>query len=152
MTNYTPRPWEAFREDNGEWSIESTYGTIATVVGENCGPQEQVVADAMLLAAAPDLMEVLQELVEFADNDTAVQPGALIWQEARTVISKAKGAPWYDDSIQFPRLIAELQACVAIDASRMEAIADSMGVDVRRVEELFDRAVAEWDRIKAEMP
>jgi len=58
---HTPGPWtvEGFTGDEhrrAELTIESPYGQIASVVSENCDIDAQIMADAALMAAAPDLL------------------------------------------------------------------------------------------------
>jgi hypothetical protein len=62
-TKHTPGSWVAFREETGDYSIESDYGTVAEVTAENCDDCDQVAADATLLAAAPDMLEALESAV-----------------------------------------------------------------------------------------
>lgn len=52
---------------------------------------------------------------------------------------------WKSNKIQFPRLLAEI-AATQPDLD-MQAIADSMDLEVSDVDELFDRAQAEWEII-----
>jgi hypothetical protein len=59
---------------------------------------------------------------------------------------------WEDDSIQFPRLIAEIQSCVAINDADWETMLESMDLTNDQLVELFDRADAAWERIKADLP
>lgn len=56
--------------------------------------------------------------------------------------------PWNDDSIQFPRLLAEIYA-MGLHDDQIEALAAEMDLDVDRVYELLERAQAAWDTIKA---
>ena len=62
---------------------------------------------------------------------------------------------WSNDDIQFPRLIAEIEATGAFDfiqhdCSRVvDSIADSMDLYPSEVYELVERAVIKWDQIKA---
>lgn len=55
---------------------------------------------------------------------------------------------WLDDSIQFPRLIAEITANVEISEADWTRLCDSMDLTTDEVNELFDRAGDVWDRIK----
>ena len=55
---------------------------------------------------------------------------------------------WNDNSIQFPRLIAEIIANVNIGEDEMADLRNSMDLNQWEVNELFDRAQAEWERIK----
>ena len=57
-------------------------------------------------------------------------------------------ANWNDNSIQYPRLIAELQAVGAFRPSVMRDLCESMDLEHEDVLELVDRAVDEWDEIK----
>ena len=53
---------------------------------------------------------------------------------------------WEDDSIQFPRLIAEIAATQEyIDFG---LLADAMGITEEDVSDLFERAHKEWERRK----
>ena len=54
---------------------------------------------------------------------------------------------WDNNTIQFPRLLAEIMATQ--DALNIPALAESMDLTVDEVGELFDRADAAWQRIKA---
>lgn len=57
---------------------------------------------------------------------------------------------WDDNSIQFPRLIAELEAAGAFyDAEMVAEACSSMDLTQEQFFELVDRAQAIWDKIKA---
>lgn len=58
-------------------------------------------------------------------------------------------ANWQHNAIQFPRLIAELEAQGAFTQEAMEFLAESMDLTYEEIFELIDRACAEWDRAKA---
>jgi hypothetical protein len=53
---------------------------------------------------------------------------------------------WFDNGIQFPRLIAEINATQ--DSLDIEALAESMDLEVSDVNELFDRANRAWEIAK----
>lgn len=53
---------------------------------------------------------------------------------------------WYDNSIQFPRLLAEIVATQ--DNIDMPALCDAMNLEEHEVDELFERAQVKWDAIK----
>lgn len=53
---------------------------------------------------------------------------------------------WLDDSVQFPRLLAEIMATQ--DTLDIPAIAESMDLEVSDVNELFDRADTAWEKVK----
>jgi hypothetical protein len=60
-------------------------------------------------------------------------------------------ANWKRNEIQFPRLIAELEACGAFTPGTIDDLCDSMDLKPGEVRELIERAQAEWDRIKDSM-
>jgi hypothetical protein len=57
---------------------------------------------------------------------------------------------WLDNSIQFPRLLAEINANVDMSVGDMVALCESMDLNPLDINELFDRADEEWERIKKE--
>jgi hypothetical protein len=69
MSKHTPGPWRAERQNpsptTGEWMIAgSKPGYLAEV--RDCGSGD-VLANARLIAAAPDLLEALYDLGSYAD-------------------------------------------------------------------------------------
>jgi hypothetical protein len=54
---------------------------------------------------------------------------------------------WDDDSIQFPRLLAEISA-VGLSTEQWEGLCTSMDIDNELLNELFDRADNAWERAK----
>lgn len=52
---------------------------------------------------------------------------------------------WEDDSIQFPRLIAEIMATQEIDAA---SLCESMDITLKELVELCERADKAWKKIK----
>ena len=64
--NWTPGPWTATSEDNGEWGIDSENWGIAVVAA--CAgmedPNGRSDANAHLIAAAPDLYAALDALID----------------------------------------------------------------------------------------
>lgn len=92
---HTPKPWEAFKEDNGDFSIESSFGTVAEVFGDNCDDIEQVRDDAFVLAAAPELLEACKRAVSFMRGDH--ETNGIVGVDAmlgvlNAAISKAEGS------------------------------------------------------------
>lgn len=57
---------------------------------------------------------------------------------------------WHDNSIQFPRLLAEILATQ--DKLDLASLAESMDLSTDEINELFDRAVAVWEATKAPNP
>jgi len=60
-------------------------------------------------------------------------------------MAKGKANLWSDDSVQFPRLLAEINAC-GLSEDQYAAIAESMALTIEQVDELLDRAEAAWDK------
>ena len=55
---------------------------------------------------------------------------------------------WGDNSVQFPRLLAEISANVGISSADWAGLCESMDLNHDELEELFNRAHEEWERIK----
>jgi len=94
---HTPGPWEIVQSDHGivvcTESSKTRYGAsrYAAIGGfERSDPQQlaEALANARLIAAAPDLLEALQILFERA-NRNSIDPFAL--QQAVDAITKATG-------------------------------------------------------------
>lgn len=58
---------------------------------------------------------------------------------------------WLIDEVQFPRLLSEILATVEITNEDWAALRDSMDLEDHELQELFDRAVTAWERIKKEV-
>lgn len=100
---HTPEPWHVYGEVDGSWSIESNYGTVATVMAENCDLPGQVAADAVLIGAAPCLLKALEEahaylrllLNSTADEatDNLTNYGEAVEERLFSAIAKATADP-----------------------------------------------------------
>ena len=55
--------------------------------------------------------------------------------------------PWHDNAIQFPRLIAELDAAGAFTPEVMRDLQESMDLTPDEIGELIERANAAWEVI-----
>ncbi|MFY2945848.1 hypothetical protein ACOTJB_23805 [Achromobacter xylosoxidans] len=97
-TNHTPGPWryEAGRDGRPPYVIRRTEGGFV-VVGMTADRQE---ADARLIAAAPELLEALQKLLdlqvakkelEYLDKGIGTKTPNAAWLEARAAVAKARG-------------------------------------------------------------
>ncbi len=53
---------------------------------------------------------------------------------------------WNDDSIQFARLLAEINATQ--NDLDLRALAESMDLSIDEINELFDRADIAWEKVK----
>lgn len=88
MSKHTPAPWVydsfALREE-----IRSESNPLIAVVSSvHCSSPEEMRDNARLIAAAPELLEALQTLVDLIHNDDWFGEWRTIAQEA---IAKAKG-------------------------------------------------------------
>lgn len=78
--------------------------------------------------------------------DTDEQSIGVQWEAGEPLASVQDTTFWNVDAVQFPRLLAEIVATQ--DTLDVPALAASMDLTVADVGELFDRAQAEWERIK----
>ena len=101
MTKHTPGPWKAF-PDNGNLvrNVAGGGGTVAHVQGHPAKYQtvkdyhEIVEANARLIAAAPELLEALEELIDqciHAEGSMDYNYGKFELERAEKAIAKAKG-------------------------------------------------------------
>lgn len=97
MSGYTKGPWE-FHEDDGEDNqiVVGDNGDVICVVGSYMTSVEEDFANGPLIAAAPELLEALQEMVAIVKKNTYPQPEkpSSTWgrmEAAESVIAKALG-------------------------------------------------------------
>lgn len=96
------------------------------------------------------------EHIEIIPNNYAGEPKVATDQDIRNIrmVELGEGETsavplWERDDIQFPRLLAEIMGAVDILESDWERLCETMDLSSSEVEEIFDRADAEWQRIKA---
>jgi len=66
---------------------------------------------------------------------------------------KIMNPKWENNSIQFPRLIAEAEAAgLWCDKVGVQLMAESMDLEVKEVFEIIERAQTVWDKIVADIP
>ena len=94
MSKHTPGPWTANKptRDNGRAEIHAGCMLVAQAFNWMLDAEgdEQCWADAHLIAAAPDLLEALKEIVDAADGAGWEQLDPS-FKKARTAIAKATG-------------------------------------------------------------
>jgi hypothetical protein len=98
---HTPGPWrlDAYRDSGrpnpGTIVADNPHGEgaeeVASINWIAGGFHAEQVANARLIAAAPELLEALTALMEFWDSGSPVHPGAEVVSEARAAIAKATG-------------------------------------------------------------
>lgn len=99
---HTPGPWNTSDDGYGSWKFQGGYrGTIKSADGEVvfAGPAsfnalrgktpEQTEANARLMAAAPELLEALRDVLEYMPSLTAFQRERI--RRAERAIANAEG-------------------------------------------------------------
>lgn len=87
---YSPGPWHT----NGNACVVSAEGRLVVAVprGKGAGASARRDADAHLIAAAPDLLEVARWFVhEYASCDLSLVDFCTIAKAAKAAIAKAEG-------------------------------------------------------------
>ena len=94
MSKHTPGPWQALTFSNHE--LQTDFAMVA--IGKRAhiiGYSEEDQANARLIAAAPDLLQVLEQIVATCDHYDAhgdgLPLGSLLYSNALIAITKAKG-------------------------------------------------------------
>lgn len=65
MNKHTPGPWHIQQGDDGEMLIKPIPGQVVAVVEPQADKEEEA-ANARLIAAAPELLEALMSILEYA--------------------------------------------------------------------------------------
>ena len=94
---HTPGPWkwtDEFRDSGGgsTWSLVGAGGySILSCDGEANSPLGLGdVANAKLIAAAPQMLAALEEAMEFLANGTPIRPGSVVAESIAEAIRAAK--------------------------------------------------------------
>jgi hypothetical protein len=97
---HTPGPWHVNgdygnKDQHPNLTIESDFGQITKVLSENCDVDEQVIADAKLIAAAPELLAILEKVAyecedTFFDVEDMAPEWVRIHAEIKAVLAKIK--------------------------------------------------------------
>lgn len=98
-TKYTPGPWRVYLEGY-YWVIAADYvavkrfGEVPPIVTEIRDFTDTEKADAHLIAAAPELLAALQDLLDFAEtydpsHHASYEDWSGYFKDARTAIAKA---------------------------------------------------------------
>jgi hypothetical protein len=97
-------------------------------------------------------VKVTDEGVIFDAYDDGLGDSRLVGTWAKTFdeihdwLAPCDDDAWTDDSIQFPRLLAEIMATQ--DEVDFEALSESMGLALASIDELFERANTAWELAK----
>lgn len=83
MTTPTPGPWTWEREDSTAMTLQAPSGTVLSIYESHGGGEHPTEADASLIAAAPELLDLLKRAVRYCPVEVQDQMYA--------VIAKAEG-------------------------------------------------------------
>lgn len=84
--SHTPGPWGYHRIESGEFVITDLRPPLPGFTDSSVGKMGLNEADAMLVAAAPDLLAALKDVMADAESVDAE-----VWEVALMVIAKAEG-------------------------------------------------------------
>lgn len=88
MSKHTPGPWEHEVHELSEGFSAIVYGSN----GQRIGTDHLSEANARLIAAAPDLLAALRDMVGQHDlNPERLLSAMHLWDAARAAIAKAEG-------------------------------------------------------------
>jgi hypothetical protein len=91
-----------------------------------------------------------REAADYGSGDEEHEAMTDLLDAVESLLSRAElaedDAPWEDNGVQFSRLLAEISATQ--DTLDLEALAESMDLEVAQVNELFDRAQVRWEEAK----
>ena len=88
MSKHTPGPWNALADGA---AIRMGRKCSAAITYSNGPPAEETAANTLLMAAAPDLLQLLRIALDVLDDDDP-DSGASEWVLlARAAIAKAEG-------------------------------------------------------------
>ena len=92
MSTHTPGPWHQGGLDRHDkhWMRETRDAKGRGIAWCGTFPEDEAHANARLIAAAPEMLEALEEIVSAADGDGWSQLDADL-RKARAAIAKAKG-------------------------------------------------------------
>jgi hypothetical protein len=110
-------PWFAFRSHRNEWYVRSATGHFLATMATGFNGLDR--ADARMMAAAPQLMTALQELLLTAElNLDEMEPATLdVLERARQAVAYAAGQSDHPSCIRLMRAAPHLlQALDAVNA------------------------------------
>jgi hypothetical protein len=87
MSKHTPGPWTVWENGDDEIGVDDLYQNSVCTVEKG----ETRMADASLIAAAPELLAALELLLSARDDDGAICPSGVVVAQVKAAIAKAKG-------------------------------------------------------------
>lgn len=97
MTKHTPGPWEVFKSGTF-WGVDAgrksiiVWGDADEEMGVQGTTVEQAHANALLIAAAPEMLEALKGFVKSWSEGTFLLQGAEHMKACRDAIEKAEAS------------------------------------------------------------
>ncbi len=97
MNKHTPGPWDFPKEQSAiRYTVNDMHNRHVAMVSCYCakqGDEVENLANAQLIAAAPDMLEALKSLVSFTERTTEgwTEADLEILDQAQTAIAKATG-------------------------------------------------------------
>ena len=98
MTNHTPGPWYVDEGANGDILVTATPADpdwtdndVCHVYGGNDGDKAQALADAHAIAAAPDLLAALEQVLDLFEWGESGGEHEAAYDSAREAIAKTEG-------------------------------------------------------------
>jgi len=92
MSNYTPGPWEAFKDNDA--NCVATVSAGWTVLSTKADPNKHSCeSDARLIAAAPEMLEALRAILAASLPVDKYANGMDAVEKAISAINKARGMP-----------------------------------------------------------
>lgn len=105
------------------------------------------------MTPSTDIRTRVREVIEAGDQDYMLRFNtkwaATISPMLRDAIRiPDEGERWHDNSVQFPRLLAEIVANVNLTVAQHNELCASMDLESEELDELFERAQVAWEEIK----
>lgn len=90
---HTPGPWKVKFKKDCDWQIRSAdgYSILAIPHDEEYGRPSEDSANANLIAAAPEMFEVLETMRAYFDHRNLTPPDKAAIQTMDMIIKKARG-------------------------------------------------------------
>lgn len=88
MTEFTPGPWNVGKDPADRTRIYGQIGRLAITKG---GELNRDIANANLIAAAPDMYEVLAEILEYDGGADSALQDKYVMERAWDALAKARG-------------------------------------------------------------
>lgn len=93
---HTPGPWHVLLSNGAAFEIgDDSDANKANILCTRYKWEEraaEMLANIRLMAAAPDMLDVLQRIAEYADDATPIHPSDNLIVDVRAAIAKATGS------------------------------------------------------------